>query len=56
VLVPSADFLISMDAETRGKLCLALAGLGVNVYLDYLCIFPGSSLESVYADTRLGKT
>ena len=53
VLLPSADFLLSLDAETRKKLYLALAGLGVNMYLDYPYIFPGGSLESVYADARL---
>ena len=53
VLTPSADFLLSLDAATRGKLYLALAGLGVNLYLDYPFIFPGGSIESIYADTRL---
>ncbi len=53
VLLPSADFLLSLDSETRRKLYLALAGLGVNLYLDYPYIFPGDSLESVYADPRL---
>ena len=53
VLVPSVDFLLSLDAETRGKLYLALAGTGVNLYLDYPYIFPGGSLESIYADPQL---
>ena len=53
VLLPSNDFLLSLNAETRTKLYLALAGMGVNMYLDYPYIFPGDSLESVYADTRL---
>ena len=53
VLLPAADFLLSLDAETRRKLSLALAGLGVNMYLDYPFIFPGGSLESIYADSRL---
>ena len=53
VLKPSADFLLSLDPETRRKLYLALAGLGVNLYLDYPYIFPGGSIESIYANTRL---
>jgi hypothetical protein len=53
VLRPSADFLFSLSAEPRGKLYRALAGLGVNLYLDYPFIFPGGSLESIYADPRL---
>ena len=53
VLVPSEDFFLSLDAKTRRKLCLALAGRGVNRYLDFPCIFPGASLEAIYADRRL---
>ena len=53
VLLPSADFLFSLEAGTRQKLSLALAGQGVNLYLDYPFIFPGGSLESIYADSRL---
>jgi hypothetical protein len=53
VLTPSANFLFSLDAATRAKLCLALAGHGVSLYIDYPFIFPGDSLESIYADPRL---
>jgi hypothetical protein len=53
VLAPTMDFLFSMDAAARAKLCLALAGSGVNLYLDYPFIFPGGTIESIYADTRL---
>ena len=53
VLTPSVDFFLSLDSGTRSKLYLALAGHGVNMYLDYPYIFPGNSLESIYADTRL---
>ena len=53
VLTPSVDFLLSLNTDTRAKLCLALAGLGVNLYIDYPYIFPGSAVESIYADTRL---
>jgi hypothetical protein len=53
VLVPATDFFLSLDGGTRAKLYLALAGQGVNMYLDYPYIFPGGSLESIYADTRL---
>ena len=53
VLVPSADFLLSLPAETRQRLYLALAGQGVNLYLDYPYIFSGGNLESLCADARL---
>jgi hypothetical protein len=53
VLKPSAGFLLSLDPDTRQKLCLALAGSGVNLYLDYPYIFPGGNIESIYANTRL---
>ena len=53
VLSPSVDFLLSVDADTRQKLCLALAGKGVNLYLDYPFIFPGATIDSIYADARL---
>jgi hypothetical protein len=53
VLTPSADFLLSLDAATRGKLYAALACRNVNVYFGYPFIFPGDSIESIYADTRL---
>ena len=53
VLTPSVDFLLSLDAGTRAKLYLALAGLGVNTYLDFPYIFPAGTVESIYADPRL---
>jgi hypothetical protein len=53
VLVPPVDFLFSLEPEVRAKLYLALAGLGVNLYLDYPFIFPAHSIESIYADARL---
>src|ERR1700733_807643 len=33
-VMPSEKFLLSLDAATRAKLYLALAGTGVNLYLD----------------------
>jgi hypothetical protein len=53
VFRPSDDFLFSLSPETRGKLYGALAGQGVNLYLDYPYIFPGKTLDSIYADARL---
>lgn len=53
VLTPSADFLLSLDAATRGKLYIALAGMDVNLYIDYPYIFPADSIEPIYADPRL---
>ena len=52
-ITPTADFLFSLDAGTRQKLYPALAGTGVNVYLDYPYIFPSSTIESIYADDRI---
>jgi hypothetical protein len=52
-LVPATDFLFSLDAATRSKLSLSLAGTGVNLYLDYPFIFPGGTIDSIYADSRL---
>ena len=53
LVVPSPDFLLSLDAGTRAKLYLALAGKGVNLYVDFPFIFPGSAIDSIYADPRL---
>lgn len=50
---PSGKFLLSLTAETRQKLYLALAGMGVNLYLDYPYIFPGDVVESIFTDSRL---
>jgi hypothetical protein len=52
-LTPSADFLFSLDPATRGKLYRALSGLGVNTYIDFPYIFPGGTIETIYADDRL---
>jgi hypothetical protein len=53
VLTPSADFLLSLDAATRGRLYTALAGQKISLNFDYPFIFPGVSIESIYADKRL---
>lgn len=52
-LTPSMDFLLSLDAVAREKLYLSLAGLGVNLYLDYPYIFPGGSINAIYENPRL---
>ena len=51
-LTPSADFLLSLDAASRGKLYAALAGRDIYIYFSYPYIFPGDSIESIYADAR----
>jgi hypothetical protein len=53
MLNPSADFLLSLDAATRGRLYIALAGMNISLYFDYPFIFPGDSIESIYTDPRL---
>jgi len=53
VLQPSEKFLFSLDATARGTLYVAMAGAGVNLYLDYAYIFPGDVAESIYNDKRL---
>ena len=50
---PSGYFLEGLDAGTRGHLYLALAGSGVNTYIDYPYIFPGDKIAAIYADARL---
>jgi hypothetical protein len=52
-LVPSMDFLLSLDAKTRAKLYLGLAGQNVSVYIDFPYIFPDGNINSIYADSRL---
>ncbi|HTB85847.1 MAG TPA: hypothetical protein VK742_19540 [Candidatus Sulfotelmatobacter sp.] len=52
-ITPSEQFLLSLDDDTRGKLCVALAGLGVNLYFDYPYIFPGNVIDSIYNDSRV---
>ena len=53
VLTPSADFLLSLDAATRGRLYTGLAGQKISLNIDYPFIFPGVAIESIYADKRL---
>lgn len=53
VLQPSEKFLLSLDATERGKLYVAMAGMGVNLFFDYPYIFPGAVAESIYNDSRL---
>lgn len=52
-LVPSEDFLLSITSEQRSKFYPALAGAGVNLYLDFPYIFPGDQFEGVCTDARL---
>lgn len=52
-LKPSGEFLESLDAGARQKLYAGLAGLGVNLYLDYPYIFPGDRINAIYADEQL---
>ena len=52
-LTPSLEFLLSLDNKTRGKLYPALAGLGVNLYLDYPYIFPAGGIHAIYENPRL---
>ena len=52
-LTPTADFLFSLAPGTRQKLYPALAGQNISLYLDYPYIFPGDTIESIYADSRL---
>lgn len=54
-LRPSEKFLFSMNQDSRQKLYGALAGLGVNLYLDYPYIFPGDAIESIYNDSQLNQ-
>jgi len=53
ILKPSGEFLESLDAVIRQKLYAGLAGLGVNLYLDYPYIFPGDRMSAIYSDNRL---
>jgi len=52
-LRPSMEFLLSLTPEARQKLFTGLAGTGVNLYIDYPYIFPGDSLDLIYANSRL---
>jgi hypothetical protein len=53
VMQPSEKFILALAGPVRAKLYIALAGLGVNLYLDYPYIFPGDIIESIYKDSRL---
>jgi len=50
VVQPSSAFLLSLKAETRRQLYTALAGMGVNLFLDFPYIFPEETVQSVYQD------
>jgi hypothetical protein len=52
-ITPSEKFLLSLDADARGKFSVAMAGLGVNLYFDYPYIFPGDVIDSIYNDKRV---
>jgi hypothetical protein len=52
-ITPTADFLFSLSAADRAKLYPALAGFGVNLYLDYPYIFPAETIAAIYTDERL---
>ena len=52
-LKPSEKFLLSLSPVQRQKLFGALAGSGVNLYIDYPYIFPGDDIAGVYTDLRL---
>jgi hypothetical protein len=53
VLTPPADFLLSLDAATRGRLYTGLAGQKISQSFDCPFVFPGVTIESIYADKRL---
>jgi hypothetical protein len=52
-ITPTAEFLFSLSAADRQKLYPALAGFGVNLYLDYPYIFPAETIDAIYTDARL---
>jgi hypothetical protein len=52
-LIPTGKFLLFITPEQRLKLYSAMAGAGVNLYVDFPYIFPGDVLEGVCADSRL---
>jgi len=52
-VIPSEKFLLSITPEQRQKLYAAMAGAGVNLYLDFPYIFPGNEFEGVCTDSRL---
>ncbi len=50
---PSEKLLLSLNANTRGKLYVSLAGKDVNMYLDSPWIFPGSAIQEISQDSRV---
>ena len=52
-LRPSEKFLLSLTPEQRLQLFTALAGSGVNLYIDFPYIFPGADFEGVCTDPQL---
>ena len=52
-LQPTMAWLLALSPETRRDLNLGLAGLNVNLYIDYPYIFPGDSLDTIFLDSRL---
>ena len=52
-LRPSEAFLLSLDAADRQKLYIPMAGLGVNMFFEFPCIFPDDEIESIYHDASL---
>ncbi len=52
-LKPSEKFLTSFAPEQRKKLYLALAGAGVNLYLDFPYIFPGNDFADICGNGQL---
>ncbi len=52
-LKPSGKFLTSFAPEQRQKFYLALAGMGVNLYLDYPYIFPGHDFADICGNGQL---
>ncbi len=52
-LKPSEKFLTSFSPEQRAKFYLALAGAGVNLYLDFPYIFPGNGFLDICNNGQL---
>ena len=52
-LRPPDDFLFTLSQSARQQLYGALAGHGVNPYLDSPLVFPGGTINAIYADSRL---
>ena len=53
VLTPSADFCFRWMPPRAGDFTPRWPARTINLYIDYPYIFPGDSIESIYADTRL---